>query len=467
MAQAFFEFLEQRSQEVDSLLCVGLDPHVSHLPTPNVAGVRDFCLRLIEATAPYAAAFKPNSAFFEVFGAEGIQVLKDVIAAVPFGVPVLLDAKRGDIGSTSQAYAQAAFGNLGAHATTVNPYLGEDSVSPFLADPAKGVFLLCKTSNPGAGDLQDLLVNGQPIYLQVARLAQKWNVRNNIGLVVGATYPEVLAEVRREIPDLWFLAPGIGAQGGELPSALAAGLRADGLGMLVTISRGLSQAADPALAAREFRDAINAARKAGPRKAKPAFKHRLLADDLLRLGCVQFGEFTLKSGKVSPIYLDLRRLVGDPAALSRAAAAYVELLRPLTFDRLAALPYAALPIAAAISLQSGWPLVYPRKETKEYGTKSPVEGPYEKGETVVVVDDLVTTGESKFEGIQKLEAVGLQVRDVVVLINRQSPKSNTFAEKGLALHAVLHLPELLEHWYTQGAITSQQHQAALDFLQQS
>src|SRR3972149_6742852 len=277
--------------------------------------------------------------------------------------PAFWDAKRGDIGSTSQAYAQAAFGELKAHAITVSPYLGEDSVAPFLTDASKGVFLLCKTSNPGAADLQELLVNGRPIYLRVADLAQKWNANRNIGLVIGATYAAVLGEVRGEVPDLWFLTPGIGAQGAEL-NALTAGLRGDGNGLLVPISRGISQAADPALTAREFRDAINAARKSKPGKAKPAFRHSLLADDLLRLGCVQFGEFKLKSGLLSPIYLDLRRLVGDSAALSRAAAAYLELLRPLTFDRLAALPYAALPIASAISLQSGWPLIYPRKETK-------------------------------------------------------------------------------------------------------
>ncbi|HLE72616.1 MAG TPA: orotidine-5'-phosphate decarboxylase [Anaerolineales bacterium] len=466
MAQPFFEFLEQRCREADSLLCVGLDPHIRDLTRPDAGGVREFCLRLIESTAPYAAAFKPNSAFFEVFGAEGIQALKDVIASVPTGIPVVLDAKRGDIGSTSNAYAQAAFGSLGAHAITVNAYLGQDSVAPFLTDPAKGVFLLCKTSNPGAADVQDLLVDRQPLYLRVARLALRWNANKNIGLVVGATYPEVLADLRREVPNLWFLAPGIGAQGAEV-NGLAAALRTDGLGLLVPISRAISQAVDRALAAREFRDAINSVRKTRPQETRPPYRHHSLADDLLRLGCVQFGEFKLKSGLVSPIYLDLRRLSGDPAALSRAAAAYAELLFPLTFDRLAALPYAALPIAAAISIQSGWPLIYPRKETKEYGTKSPVEGLYQKGETVVVIDDLVTTGESKFEGIQKLESVGLQVRDVVVLINRQSRKSSAFADRGLALHAVLHLPELLGYWHARGAITIEQRQAALDFLQQA
>ncbi|MEX1248498.1 MAG: orotidine-5'-phosphate decarboxylase [Anaerolineales bacterium] len=466
MPPSFFEFLEQRVREIDSLLCIGLDPHTDQLPEANPGAVRGFCLGLIEATAPFAAAFKPNSAFFEVFGAEGIQVLKEVIRAVPRGIPVILDAKRGDIGSTSQAYAHAAFKELGAHAITVSPYLGQDSVAPFIADPAKGVFLLCKTSNPGAADLQDLSVRENPLYIHIARLAQTWNSNGNIGLVVGATYPKVLAELRAELPDLWFLAPGIGIQGGDLGAGVAAGLRTDGLGMLMPISRAVSTADDPAQTARDFRDAINEARKK-PRPAKAAFQHARLADDLLRLGCVQFGQFKLRSGIVSPIYLDLRRLVGDPAAVARAAAAYLPLLRPLKFDRLAALPYAALPIAAAISLQTGWPLVYPRKETKDYGTKSAIEGVYEAGETAVVIDDLVTTGESKFEGIEKLKAAGLEVRDIVVLIDRQTPGSDAFAMRGLTLLSALNLADLLRHWHDTRAITREQHMTTLSFLQQS
>ncbi|MEX2143031.1 MAG: orotidine-5'-phosphate decarboxylase [Anaerolineales bacterium] len=464
MALPFFEFLEQRSLQVDSLLCVGLDPHISDLPQPTVAGVRDFCLHLIEATAPFAAAFKPNSAFFEVFGGAGIETLKEVIAAVPDGIPVLLDAKRGDIGSTSHAYAQAAFGYLGADAVTVNPYLGEDAVLPFLTDPSKGVFLLCKTSNPGAMDLQEFASHGKPLYLHVADLAQKWNAGNNIGMVVGATYPDVLAEIRHAVPHLWFLAPGTGSQGADLDRALTAGLRTDGLGMLVSISRAISQADSSDRSASEYREAINAARKIGSKTTSPSFRHARLADDLIKTGCVQFGEFKLKSGQVSPFYLDLRRLVGNPAALARVAAAYTDLLRSLNFARLAALPYAALPIATAISLQSGWPFVYPRKEVKEYGTRSVIEGPYEKGEMVVVIDDLVTTGESKLEGIQKLEAAGLCVQDVVVLINRQSPSSPAFLDSNRTLHSVLNFPELLEYWHTNTSITTQQRDAALDFL---
>lgn len=465
MDQPFFEWLEQRCRQVDSLLCVGLDPHQGDLAAPGAGAARDFCLRLIDTTAPFAAAFKPNSAFFEVFGAEGFQVLKDVIAAVPDGIPVVLDAKRGDIGTTAQAYAQAAFQTLGAHAITANPYLGQDTLLPFLQTPARAVFLLCKTSNPGAADLQDLSVAGHPVYMQVAKLAQEWNKNKNIGLIVGATYPEVLAEVRDQAPELWFLTPGIGTQGADLEAALAAGLRDDGLGMLVPISRGISQAENPRQAAEGFRNAMNAARKLKRTKPKNAFCHARLADDLLRLGCVQFGEFTLKSGKVSPIYLDLRRLVGDPAALARAASAYVELLRPLNFDRVAGLPYAALPIAAAISLQAGWPMVYPRKETKDYGMKSAIEGPYAAGETVAVIDDLITTGGSKLEGISKLEAAGLLVRDIVVLVNRQSEPSPELAE--YQLHSVFQLSELLKHWQVSGAISEAQFNQVNTFLKQA
>jgi len=272
--ETFFSFLEKRVDDCSSLLCVGLDPHVSDLSAPTADAALTFCLNLVKQTAPYAAAFKPNAAFFEVFGAKGWTVLKQVIEAVQneanrMGsmIPVILDAKRGDIASTAEAYAQSAFGKLGVHGITLNPYLGKDSIDPFLTNQERGVFLLCKTSNPGAGDLQDLLVTENegptteaatsvPLYIHVAKLAQQWNTRNNIGLVVGATQPEALTRVRAAAPDLWFLAPGVGAQGGDLETALSAGLRKDGKGMLLPVSRGISRAESPARAAAEFRDEI-------------------------------------------------------------------------------------------------------------------------------------------------------------------------------------------------------------------
>ena len=262
--ETFFSFLEKRVDDCSSLLCVGLDPNISDLKEPDAASALDFCLRLVKATAPYAAAFKPNAAFFEVLGPEGWTVLKQVIDAIHaesdrFGsrIPVILDAKRGDIASTAEAYARSAFEVLGADGVTLNPYLGKDSIEPFIQDREKGVFLLCKTSNPGAEDLQDLiLATGETLHVHVAGLAQTWNTRNNIGLVVGATYPETLAQVRLAAPDLWFLVPGIGTQGGDLASALKAGLRQDGKGMLINASRAIARADDPRLAAAGLRDEI-------------------------------------------------------------------------------------------------------------------------------------------------------------------------------------------------------------------
>ncbi|MDP2776163.1 MAG: orotidine-5'-phosphate decarboxylase [Anaerolineales bacterium] len=272
--ETFFTFLEKRVEDSASLLCIGLDPHIPDLKEPTAASALDFCLTLIKQTAPYAAAFKPNAAFFEVFGAEGWTALKQVIESIRTEsdrlgshIPVILDAKRGDIASTADAYAKSAFETLGADCITLNPYLGKDSIEPFIQNPEKGVFLLCKTSNPGSGDLQDLIVTEKnlsnlrpsssvPLYIHVAHLAKQWNTKNNIGLVVGATHLEAIARVRAAAPDLWFLSPGVGAQGGELELALKSGLRADGQGLLLPVSRKIARAESPAKAAAELRDQI-------------------------------------------------------------------------------------------------------------------------------------------------------------------------------------------------------------------
>jgi uridine monophosphate synthetase len=171
-----------------------------------------------------------------------------------------------------------------------------------------------------------------------------------------------------------------------------------------------------------------------------------LADRLLETGCIKFGEFTLKSGLISPIYIDLRRIISDSILLQQIGAAYLPLLENLEFDRIAGLPYAAIPISTAISLAGNYPMIYPRKEVKEYGTKAQIEGEYHAGETVVVIDDLATTGGSKFEAIEKLTGAGLVVKDVVVLVDRQSGAKESLAEAGYAMYAVLTISEMLDHW---------------------
>jgi len=189
-----------------------------------------------------------------------------------------------------------------------------------------------------------------------------------------------------------------------------------------------------------------------------------LADELLSAGCIKFGEFTLKSGLKSPIYIDLRQIITHPRLLEQVGAAYLPLLKELKFDRIAGLPYAAIPITTAISLAGNYPMIYPRKEVKTYGTKAEIEGEYHAGETVVVIDDLATTGGSKFEAIEKLTGAGLVVKDVVVLVDRQSGAKESLAQAGYSMHAVLTISQLLEYWEESGKVEKDKIEETRKFL---
>uniref|UniRef100_A0A0G4I343 Orotidine 5'-phosphate decarboxylase n=1 Tax=Chromera velia CCMP2878 TaxID=1169474 RepID=A0A0G4I343_9ALVE len=262
---SFFDLLVGRIQSCDSLLCVGLDPHGKELAKNDAEHAKNFCLRLIDETSHVACCYKPNAAFFEVFGDAGFVALKAVIDHIPKDIPVLLDCKRGDIGSTATAYAVSAYEHLKAHGITLSPYMGRDSIAPFVRED-RGVFVVCKSSNPGSGDLQTLQVvqsegdTPKPLYLCVADMCV--GLGENVGLVVGATDTDALEKVRASHPRVWILAPGVGAQGGDLRGALEKGLRADGMGMILPVSRGISQSESPRQAAEALRAQINEARKA-------------------------------------------------------------------------------------------------------------------------------------------------------------------------------------------------------------
>ena len=272
VAGRFRQRYEAAALKNDSLLCVGLDPDPKQIPVG--VSVKDFLLGMIEATSDLVSCYKPNAAFFERDGVEGWETLRDVIAAVPDEIPVLLDAKRGDVGHTAQAYAEAVFDQLGADAVTVNPYLGVDSIEPFTQREDRHVFVLCRTSNPSAGELQDIMAGDVRLYERVAELSRTWNSRGNVGLVVGATYPEEARRVREICPDQLLLLPGVGAQQGDIDASVQAAVDANGGGILVNASRGVLYA-DPIkngcavggwaeasrVAAKQLRDAINAARR--------------------------------------------------------------------------------------------------------------------------------------------------------------------------------------------------------------
>jgi uridine monophosphate synthetase len=192
-----------------------------------------------------------------------------------------------------------------------------------------------------------------------------------------------------------------------------------------------------------------------------------IADGLLSAGCIKFGSFTLKSGLQSPIYIDLRQIISYPKLLADIAQAYLPILLTLQFSRIAGLPYAAIPIATAISLAGNYPMIYPRKEVKTYGTKAEIEGEYQAGETVVVIDDLATTGGSKFEAIEKLTGAGMVVKDIVVLVDRQSGAKESLAQAGYSMHAVLTIGQLLDYWAGKGKVEKDKIEATRKFLSQS
>jgi uridine monophosphate synthetase len=236
--------------------------------------------------------------------------------------------------------------------------------------------------------------------------------------------------------------------------------------MIIPVSRGIATVEDTRAEAIRFKEIINSVRESMGGEAAPALSSSLaaIADALLEAGCVRFGQFKLKSGVKSPIYIDLRLLASKPSLLTHVASAYLPILQGLHYDRLAALPYAALPIATAISLQTGRPMVYPRKEIKDYGTGYAVEGGYELGEKVVLIDDLATTGGSKFEGIERLEGAGLEVHDVVVLIDREGGAEQELSEAGYRLHAVYTLSQLIEHWTGVGKVSPRQADEVKKFI---
>ena len=263
MISQYLDRLSARSHAVGSVLCLGLDPAPDALPPgfpPSVEGIERFARLILESAIQHAAAVKPNLAFFEAFGSAGIAALERLRATIPSDVPVIIDAKRADIGTTAARQAAALFDGLGADAVTINPYLGEEAVSPLLERVDRFAYVLCRTSNPGASELQGLtiaadlaaVVPEEPLWARVARRAREWGPGETVGLVVGATAPTELQTVRNIAPELAFLVPGVGAQGGDVDAVLNHGRATQGRagsiaggGLLVNISRGIAGAAAP------------------------------------------------------------------------------------------------------------------------------------------------------------------------------------------------------------------------------
>jgi orotidine 5'-phosphate decarboxylase subfamily 2 len=473
----FNERLDSVIAERRSLLCVGLDPVYADLPErfrgDDVgAALLAFNRWVIDAAAPHAVAFKPQMKFYTAEGPAGYAALIETCRYIKATYPdhlLVLDAKYGDVGHVVARVAHEAFDICGADAVTAFAHPGREALAPLLARPDRGCFVVCRTSNPGAAEMQDVRVaGGEPYFLYMARqVAESWNQRGNCGLVAGATWPAEMAAIRAAAPGLPLLVPGVGAQGGDLAGSVRAGANAAGAGLLMSVSRGVMGAADPGAAAAEFQAAMGAAAQA-PR-AEPASDLDALLVALFDAGIIKFERITLKSGRVSPYYHNMRALVAQPALLRRVAAAYAARLRELAWDPqiLIGIAYAGIPLAVALGLAIDRPAGYVRAEAKGYGTRQMVEGPWAPDLRAVLIDDVISDGASKLQVQAPLQDAGLAVTDMLVFVDRGQGGMDALRAAGLNPQAVTTMAHTLRALRAAGRITPAQVAESEAFMAES
>lgn len=482
------ELFEKRHSE-GRWVCVGLDPDMSKFPEsflnqyPHTAPwtvALYYCKAIVDATHHYAGAYKPNYAFFVRWGGPGLDALKELIDYIRQAnpdIPIILDGKFMDIGNTNQGYVDLVYGYLGVNGVTLHGYLGRDAAEPFLAVKNGLNIFMDKTSNPGAGEIQDMevaanpeladmlgLKAGQhvPLHRHIAYLiSHHWNENGNCGMVVGATYIDDL-KIARLItgPDFPILIPGGGkAQGGD-PYMAA---KVSGEAGIVSLSRDILYASNgPDFAeagghrAEELNATIISAHKAAEEEA--------FWFEIFEAGCIKFGEFKLKSGIMSPVYVDFRGLISHPGLLKKVGERLGESALQIGCVRIAGIPYAGIPLGVAASFASGIPMIYPRKEVKEHGTKRPIEGELHDGEKVLVIDDIITDGASKIEAIEPLVGAGLVVVDVLIVLDREQGGDQVLAQKGYQLHSLGKLTKVLDQLVEAGKVEPAMRQKVAEYL---
>ncbi|MEA2574983.1 MAG: uridine monophosphate synthetase [Chloroflexia bacterium] len=474
------ERVADASTQQNSLLCVGLDPVYEKLPAEHRTGsvaedIFAYNRRIIDGAAPYAAAFKPQYKCYSAEGEAGIAALRQTCAYIKERYPhilVILDAKYADIGHVLERCAHEAFDLFGVDAVTAMPAPGRQALAPLFSRPGRGCFMVVRTSNPGADELQDIqTANGDPLYVEITRKIAAWNESGNVGLVGPATDPAVLGRIRQAAPHLPILCPGVGAQGGDVEAAVSAGLDADRAGLLINVSRAIMEAADPGEAARNWRDTMNEARSRQS-AVRPSTAPSLIEDvirQMYEIGAIRFEPVTLKSGLVSPYYNNLRVLASYPSLLRKVATLMAQTMQDAGVqpDLLVGIAEAGIPLAVALSQHTGIPAGYVRSSAKQHGTKRMVEGAWQPGATAVLVDDVVSDGASKLEVLGHLQEAGLQVRDIVVLVDRGQGGPEVMSRHGLNCHAAVKMDDVLRILLDAGQITPQQVEESHRFMQEA
>ncbi len=464
---SFFDKLDGAIERNQSLLFVGLDPNpelvaaktAGNLPPDDLLmQLRDWLQFIIAQTAHLVCAYKPTLGFYTALGAPGLELLQYVLASIPDELPIILDAKHGDLNSSS-LLAETLFEQWGVDALTLSPFAGQDIAAPFLLYPDKAVFVSCHTSNPGAVPLQEYPNGDTPFYLHLVKQVQTWGTPQQLGLEVGGSEPSVLAKIRAIAPERLIMARSIWSEGSDLARTLAAGLNANADGFILPVPQDLLARPEPAKPILSLREAINqaTARIQVEDSACDVWlpnvcvldrePHDDLILQLFDLGCIMFGDYVQASGATFPYYIDLRKIISNPQVFDRLIGAYAEILKNLTFDRIAGIPYGSLPTATGLSLRLNRPMIFPRKEVKAHGTRRVVEGHFQPGETIVVVDDILISGKSVMEGAAKLQSTGLKVEDIVVFIDHGGGVKERLRDNGYRAHSVLNLAEIAETLY--------------------
>ena len=488
----FFVQLTEAIAERQSLLVTGLDPNPEMLQSwalrhgmgnrSFLSQARHWIKAVVEATSPHVCAIKASLGFYQALGPLGLELLLEVRDLVPRDLPLIIDAKHGDLNS-STALAHYLFRDLAVDAVTLSPLAGQDIAAPFLLYADKAVVITCRSSNPAAKRIQYHPSEADPLFLQIVRESQLWGTPEQLLLEVGTSDPAVLALVRRAAPERVLMLRSIWSEEERLDGLLEAGLNHAADGLLLPLPQNLLVEDDLSDQAAALKALINQRRQrwldqhpeqrasscelwlANPKGDQPSSDVDVdplaeLIIDLFDIGCLLFGEYVQASGAVFNYYVDLRQIISDPNLFHRVLHSYSGLLEQLHFDRIAGIPYGSLPTATGLSLALHKPLIYPRKEVKAHGARRLIEGDFNEGDQVVVVDDILITGGSVLEGIAKLESSGLVVKDVVVFIDhggqRDRRARQRLEDKGYRVHAVLDIPRITQELLQAGRLSEEQ-----------
>ncbi|MEL6912374.1 MAG: bifunctional orotidine-5'-phosphate decarboxylase/orotate phosphoribosyltransferase [Cyanobacteria bacterium J06598_4] len=471
----FTEKLDQAIASNNSLLIVGLDPNPEMMPAEYrhregslLENIEAWLLWAISSTSDRVCAYKPTLGFYQALGIPGLQLLERILGAIPSSMPIILDAKHSDL-NTSTVFARTIFEQWQVDAVTLTPFAGQDHAAPFLVYADKAVFVLAHTSNPKAETLQRFPNLGQPYYLQVVKESQSWATPEQLYLEVGTTNLNVLSKIRAIAPERTILLRSLWSKKNNLESLIAIGLNNTGGGLLIPIPQDFLAQQNLAPEVANLNRKLNTYRQQKlPQAASceiwtpnvcllTSHPYQSLILELFDIGCLLFGEYVQASGATFSYYIDLRKIISNPHIFNQVLDAYGDIVQQLEFDRIAGIPYGALPTATGLALNLQRPMIFPRKEVKAHGTRRLIEGNFNPGEKVVVIDDILISGKSVMEGAEKLKSAGLEIDDIVVFIDHEGGVKDRLKDNGYNAYSVLNISEITDTLYEAGRIDRQQY----------